>query len=220
MRSPVPFSLAAARATSRPAVGFRGCQGLSARQLAVEGRMLGEVVDEHVASPAGETGPTDVLGGELLGEALVKARERLEALEHLPVARGVRAPALDDVTPVPAVLADRLDELRALGQRLAERRPQLVGLGSGEFVALAAQRERDPTAAGGQFGTVALGFAVAVDSLCGIAVAVALGRCDALGRRISTFGREFLDQPPTGDLLYPRNRGCDSTLQAIVAVAR
>jgi hypothetical protein len=63
----------------------------------------------------------------------------------------------------------RADELPALGQRVAERRPQLVGLGSGEFVALASER---------------------------------YGDCVGAGTEV-TLGGEFLDQPPTGDFLYP-----------------
>ncbi len=85
--------------------------------------MFGEVVNEHVTTTAAETSLADLLGGELIGQSFVESSERVETLEHFPVARGVRALALDDVTPVVAVLTDRLQELSALGQCFAQRRP-------------------------------------------------------------------------------------------------
>jgi hypothetical protein len=97
-------------------------QRLALGQLAVEVGMLREVVDQHVSPSAGHAGLLDVRGGELRGQAVVRSAERGEALEHLPVARRLRASARDDVTAVLAVGADRLEELPALGQRLAERR--------------------------------------------------------------------------------------------------
>ncbi len=85
--------------------------------------MLCEVVDQHVSPTAGQSGSLDVSGGELPGQSVVESPEFGEALEHLPVARRLRAPAGDDVTTVLAVAADGAHELPPLGQRLAERLP-------------------------------------------------------------------------------------------------
>ncbi len=85
--------------------------------------MLGEVVDEHVPPPAGQSRLLYVRGGELAGQSVVESPEFGEALEHLPVARRLRAPPFHDVTAVFAVGPGGADELPALGQRLAERLP-------------------------------------------------------------------------------------------------
>jgi hypothetical protein len=154
-----------------------GGEGLALGAVAVEGRMLGEVVDQHVPPSAGQPRLLHVLGGERLGQAVVESPEDREVLEHFPVARRVGSSARDDVTAVLAVGADRPHELSALGQRVAQRRAQLVGLGSGEFVGLARDGYDDRLAGVTRF----TGF-----------------------RRRRLFGTEFLDQPPTGDLLYPR----------------
>lgn len=82
--------------------------------------MLREVVDEHVPTPASQTGLADSFGGELVGQSLVESHERVETLEHFPVARGVRSSARDDVAAVFAVLTDCLDELPAFGQCFTE----------------------------------------------------------------------------------------------------
>ena len=149
-------------------VRFPGRQGLALGQFALERRMLGEVVDQHVSPPAGQPRLCYAGRSKFRGQAVVETPECGETLEHLPMARRVCSAALDHVTSVLAVGADRLDELPALGQRIAQRRAQLVGLGSGEFVRLARDRHGD-----------------------------------RFGLRTRSFDTEFLDQPPTGDLLYP-----------------
>nr|WP_254268861.1 hypothetical protein [Halorussus aquaticus] len=116
------FTSGVASAVRPVASPLSGGERLTLLQFAVEAGVLGEVMHEHVTTPAGQSGLADVLGGELVGQSVVASPEGREALEHLAVARRVSTPSGDDVASVFAVCPDRAYELAALGQRLAERR--------------------------------------------------------------------------------------------------
>lgn len=109
--------------------------------------MLGEVSDEHVASGAGHPGRFDVVGVELLGEALEQPANRREGVEDGRVAGRLRAAALDDVTAVLAVDTGGAEELLATRQRVADGVAQRGGLLAGQGVGLLADGDENLLAA-------------------------------------------------------------------------
>lgn len=92
--------------------------------------MLAEVPDEHVPPRPGDARPADVGRRELRRQAVVQAHEVLEVVEHLRVARRVRAASGDDVTAVVAVLAGGSEELPFLRDGRADGLLQVGGVGS------------------------------------------------------------------------------------------
>ncbi len=96
--------------------------------------MLGEVTHQQVSPRPRDARPADVLGGELLRQALEQPSQAVERLEHLGVARGVCTPARHLVTSVLAVCARRPEELATLRQRVADGVLQSRGFLSGQFV--------------------------------------------------------------------------------------
>jgi hypothetical protein len=86
-----------------------------------------EVPQHHVPAARREARAREVLSGELLGQSLEQSPERVERVEHLAVARGVGAPALDDVLAVCAVAAGGVQERLSGGERVGERFAQLGG---------------------------------------------------------------------------------------------
>ncbi len=90
---------------------------------------------------AGQSRRREVVGRERRGEPVVQASERVEALEHLAVARGIGSTALDDVTAVLTVDTRGTEELLAPGERVVECLAEGGGLGSGEFVDRAVEFE-------------------------------------------------------------------------------
>lgn len=107
---------------------FLGLRRLLDRQGTLSGqrrgkrRVFGEVPDQHVASRARDA--VDVLGDELVGQAVEDTPQVVEALEDRRVSGGVGLPSLDDVATVWTVDADSPSEALALGQRVADRGPQ------------------------------------------------------------------------------------------------
>jgi len=137
---------------------FAHGERLLTHQFTVERRMLREVPDDHVAAAARQPGPPHVVGGELVGQAVVEPAQFVERLEHFAVAGGVGVPAGDDVAAVGAVVADGADELVAVGERVAERVAQLVGLRSGEYEFRVARGDRDSVRPGGDCRATAREF--------------------------------------------------------------
>ncbi|KZN25820.1 hypothetical protein A4G99_05210 [Haladaptatus sp. R4] len=162
---------------------------LARDEFAVELGMFGEVVDEYVTSPAGQSPFVHVIGGERPGKPVVQVHQYVEALEHLSMTSGIGTATRDDVTAVIAVLPRRVEVFAAFGQRSTENLPQVGCLASGEFVCLAGDGQRH-----------AIVRSLGGDWRLGGSGRVVRG----ILRRISgTSGREFLDQSPRGDLLYP-----------------
>jgi hypothetical protein len=118
-----------------------------------------EVPEHHVPPARREPTRGEVLRGELPGEPVEQPAQGVEGVEHLPVARGVRAAALDDVAAVEAVLARGVQERLPGGQRVLETAPELVGVLAGEKQFVAVDGDGDPVAAalGGE-ATRARGF--------------------------------------------------------------
>lgn len=114
-------------------------QGTLSGQRRGKRRMFGEVPDQHVASRTRDA--LDVLGDELLGQAVEDTPQVVETLEDCRVPGGVCLPALDDVTAVGSVDAHGPSEVLAFGQGVADRGPQFGrGLtGDHEGVAVDAQ---------------------------------------------------------------------------------
>jgi hypothetical protein len=162
---------------------------LPGREVALEGGVLHEVADDHVPAAAGETAPTDRLGGELGRQPVVQPVERVEAVEHLPVAAGVRAAAFDDVAAVLAAFAGGPQELVALGQRPFQLVTERDGGFARQAHRLAVDLEQD-------------GLAVAPGIDVGRPDAPLVGLSSVPGTGIRLAG-EFLDQQHRGCFLYP-----------------
>jgi hypothetical protein len=67
-------------------ITFPRREGLAAHQYAIEIRVFGEVVNEHVPSTTCQSRVTDILCSELTRKLIVQFPERREGIEHLPVA--------------------------------------------------------------------------------------------------------------------------------------
>jgi len=106
------------------------------------------------------------------------------------VARGVRPPALDDVTAVLPADAGGVQELAPSGQRVVQVVPESSRRLAVQSVGVAVEFEDD---------------------------AVVVG-ADGRWVRGSLTVREFLDQPPRGDFRYPR-RGRDRVGTSVSVVA-
>ena len=133
-----------------PALGtaFFGRERLTSGKDAVEGGMLDDVAHEQVSTAAGHSGRIDVRRSERFRQRRVLLAEVGEPVEHLPVARRVRAPARDHVAPVRPTGADRVDVLAAFGQRLAQPGPERGGRVPVQGVRPAGDRDHDLLAVG------------------------------------------------------------------------
>lgn len=154
--------------------------------------MLDEMTEHEVATAAGQPRFPDRLGREFGRERLVAPLQRVERLEHLRVAGGVRASALDGVAAVGSVRSGRMEILGSFARGARQRVRQLTRL-------FAAQRQL--AVAGPDDDSIAL-RANRYPSLVGFGI----GQNELAFASLSTVG-EFLDQPQARDFLYPLSCG-------------
>jgi hypothetical protein len=135
-------------ADGRRRVGLAHRERLSTDEVAVEDGVLDEVPDEHVSAPTGDARCVKVGRGELRRQRVVQSPTGVERVEHLPVTRGLRPAALDDVRAVRPAVADRVDELTVVRERLAQRLLESFDLGTRQLPRLVADLEPDTVGGG------------------------------------------------------------------------
>jgi hypothetical protein len=162
-------------------IPFPRRERLAAHQCAIEIRVFIEVTDEHMPTTTCQSRVADILCGEFTRKPIVQFPECREGIEHLPVARGIRAASGNDIRAVRSVLVAGVSERLRLIERVVECRAQITRFVGAQDVGVPGKLK---------------------EHLVIIAFDVAIARLFCVRYHMSDIIGEFLDQPQCG-LLYP-----------------